>query len=479
VRSILREFFVYGVGDALVKLALFLTLPLYTRILSPGDYGVLTFLLTAVALSVAVLGVGSDSVYARFFFAEGGTDGRRVLTTTWMAFLGGWSAIAVAVACLTAAPIAQAAFGAGGHATAVVLALAAVPCILVNVISGQVLRNQFRPTAFVLTNLGATVVEVGLGLLLATAAHLGVNGFLGGILAAEAGMVPIRLWMARGLLQRSFSPHLLRRLVAYGAPLVPASVAYWAVATADRFLLARMSGLRELGLYGVANAVSGVLLLAVGAVGQAWSPRAVALYEQRRAEAPRLFGRALTLLLGGMGALCVGVTVFADRIVAVMAAPAYRSAASAVAPLALALVAYAATQITVSGITLTGRTRYVAIHSVAAAAVNIGLCLALIPRYGMIGAAWATTAAYLLLAILYLVTSQRLWAVEYEVRRALALCVAIAAFALTARVLPGLPAVLDVAMRGAYCLIFVGFAIAVTGLRAGDVRVRAAVLAHG
>ena len=64
------------------------------------------------------------------------------------------------------------------------------------------------------------------------------------------------------------------------------------------------------------------------------------------------------------------------------------------------------------------RTQYIALHAWVAAVLNVALNLLLIPTFGMVGSAWAMAFAYLYLTIAYLVTSQRMWRVEYEVRRA-------------------------------------------------------------
>ena len=55
----------------------------------------------------------------------------------------------------------------------------------------------------------------------------------------------------------------------------------------------------------------------------------------------------------------------------------------------------------------------------AAAALNIGLNIALIPPYGMTGAAIATVAAYALMFVLTTWNAQRLYPVPYQWRRVL------------------------------------------------------------
>jgi len=56
---------VYGLGEAIVKAIAFLTLPVYTRVFAPAEYGQLSLATTVVGLVATVLALGGDSAYAR------------------------------------------------------------------------------------------------------------------------------------------------------------------------------------------------------------------------------------------------------------------------------------------------------------------------------------------------------------------------------------------------------------------------------
>jgi O-antigen/teichoic acid export membrane protein len=79
-----------------------------------------------------------------------------------------------------------------------------------------------------------------------------------------------------------------------------------------------------------------------------------------------------------------------------------------------------------AGISIVRQTRVIARISIVAAAFNIALNFALIPPFGMVGAAIATAAAYVLLAGLYYRSAQRLYRTPYELSK-VALAVGIAA----------------------------------------------------
>jgi O-antigen/teichoic acid export membrane protein len=138
----------------------------------------------------------------------------------------------------------------------------------------------------------------------------------------------------------------------------------------------------------------------------------------------------------------------------------------------------ASTQITAGGISLTKRTHYLAVYAWTAALINVGLNVLFDARFGMLGAAWATAVAYVALTLLYLVTSQRLWQVEYEVRRSLSLVGLILLFCLGAQVLPSGLSPTVIAAKAVFCLAFIGAAFALRALDRREILVARLALAR-
>ena len=431
-----RDILVYGVGEVLAKAFGLITLPLYTRIFSPDEYGVLSVVLTIAGLVLAIVALGGDSAFIRYFMAVRTPEERQTITSTWIGFLAAWSAVAILVVLPLSGEIGRVATGTPSAGGAVAIAMLWTPVRLINMMCGQLLRNEFRATAYIVLNVLALGLIVAGSVIGAVVLQLGIEGVLLGTLAGELAILPLRLFSARHMLRWRFSRRWLRRLVSYGAPLVPTSLAYWVFTTSDRVLLSNLSTLEQVGLYSVAVSSVGVANIAIMALGQGWSPHAIHAYETDEAWARNLFGRMFTYILAGFGLLAVAMAVFADELIGLLAGSGFEGAADAIPPLALGMVAYASTHVTAGGISLAGRTAYLAVYSWAAAVVNVLLCVVLIPPFGMIGAAWATTAAYVALTIGYGMTSHRLWAFGYDWRRALTILALTVAAVLAGPLLP-------------------------------------------
>jgi O-antigen/teichoic acid export membrane protein len=114
---------------------------------------------------------------------------------------------------------------------------------------------------------------------------------------------------------------------------------------------------------------------------------------------------------------------------------------------ALAVLFQGVYLLTSIGLNLMKQTMYYPVATISAAVANIALNFALIPRFGLIGAAWANTAAYALQAAMAFAFSQRFYPLTYEYGR-LARIAVVGAIAFVAGIaLPPLSPILAIPLR--------------------------------
>ncbi len=483
--SLPRDLLVYGIGEISVKAFGLITLPIYTRVFSPEEFGVMGIVLTLSALLMTLLSLGSDAAYVRFFFEARTLDERQLITSTWIGFLACWGVGATLLFLPLSHDLGRLATGQVGTGGLVAIGLLIAPIRLINLMLGQVLRNEFRATSYTVLNIAGLALSIAYIMIAIFVLEFGIAGVLIGMILGEVTILPFRAWSTRDMFAWRFSSKLLLRLLAFGLPIVPASLAYWVFTASDRVLLGNLASLEEVGLYGVAASLVSLTTIAITALGQAWGPHAVLAYEVSRTEAGRLFGRMMTYVLAAFGLLAVGITNFSYELVDAVAGDKFRGAADAVAPLALGVVAYATTQITSGGITLTRRTGFLALYAGIAAVVNVGLNVLLIPPFGLIGAAWATAFTYLTLTLGYLITSQRLWPIEYERRRGLVIVALTVVFVAGTSIFDPQPVALTaqffglVAWKVLYCGAYVAGLFLLRGLDSREVGLARGLLGIG
>jgi O-antigen/teichoic acid export membrane protein len=453
-----KQTLVYGLSGVSLQLVGLLTLPIFARAFSPRDYGVLELASvgSSVALTLVDAGMASASQRSFYDYDDSRIARRRQVISTALVFSTILACLIALVVILERDPISQWLFDGEQRDTLVIVVAVSLPLINGANLARQTMRLRFRAWRFVISSVLAAAVSAAVGVVAVTVFDSGVTGVFVGIVVGNTLAMGYGLIVIRGDLSHSFSRYELRRMLAYGVPLIPTALALWGLAFLDRIMLSRLSTLDEVGQYAVSNRVASVLTLAVVAFTTAVGPQFFSLYSTDPELEKLIRARVLTYLTV---ALCFGgicLALFAQEIIDVVA-PGYDRAYEAVGLLLLAIIAFALSSVTMAGISYTRRPTFFAIGAGTAFAVHVALNFALMPSIGMLGAALSTLVAYGLLALLYLVVSQRLYPTRYEGRK-VAVTLALASAIGVLGVVPLGPRASEVAIK---LLAILGFVVGI------------------
>ena len=173
-------------------------------------------------------------------------------------------------------------------------------------------------------------------------------------------------------------------MLRYGLPLVPSGAALWGLALLDRLILERLDGLDEVGLYGVANRVASVLHCSPSSPSRRPGGPSSSRCTPRTRREERRVRPACWPTWGSRSSAGAGRSgLFAEEALDIVA-PGYEGAApNAVVPARrLGRLPGRRRGRGLAGITIARSRRPLATHTVAALAVNVALCFALIPPIG-------------------------------------------------------------------------------------------------
>jgi O-antigen/teichoic acid export membrane protein len=262
---------------------------------------------------------------------------------------------------------------------------------------------------------------------------MGVLGVLLGNAIGAGVVAGAFLWTARGDFRGSFSPKLLREILAFGLPLIPTTVSFWVLQVSDRYFLEHMAHGDEVGHYALANRVSDLLRFAfILPFSTAWGAYCIQIAAQQDGRA--LAGRISGAYLAALCALGSALVIVAPVAIGAFADPSYGDSIRVVAPLVYGNALYGAAHVLNLGLVVAKRTKTLAAATGIGALVNLLLNLLWIPRYGMDGAAYATVVSYFVVAVATWRSSSRLYAVPLPWRSlvpTVAGCSALVAISLT------------------------------------------------
>jgi O-antigen/teichoic acid export membrane protein len=410
---------VYGFGSVASKLIAIALLPIVLRYLTPTSYGIAEVVLVLVLFTSAFVKLGLQNAMMRFSFDapehERDEVAARVVRTTFALTLG---SLAVFSAVLLAFDNQIAAFflQRADRADLVWYAVLGLWSSVVYATITATFRIQKRPRAFLCISLGNVVASAVLILYFITDLGMGVRGLLLGNFLGYLAVVPIAAWMQRSWLVPRIDRSLVRPMLRFALPTIPIAVAFQALTLIDRTAITRLGGgLEELGIYGLAARFAAVVLIAVTALQLSWQPFAYSIQDDD--EARRSYAIVTSWFAAGMGWIVAGMALLADPVVRVLGPPAYYDAARLVPILALAAGIYGAYFLVGIGASRVKRTGWHAAVAGGAVLVSLVLNLLLVPQWGAMGAAVAALGANGTLAGLMLLRSQRVFHVDYELRR--------------------------------------------------------------
>ena len=426
LKRLARHSAIYGLGGLVSRLVAIFLLPLYTAYLEPADLGSVGVLLALTAVLVTILRGGISSAFFRFYFDSKETARRLLVLRTSFWFTMASATAGLAAGLLLAEPIADL-LALGDQENLVRAAFVGLWAQMNYEQLTALFRVEERSLAFLAASLANIAITVGATVVLVVALEQGALGVIVGNFIGTLAVYLALLGYRREQLGLQFDRPLLREMQRFGVPLVPAALALIAVNFSDRFFLSHMSSLSEVGRYELGVRIASAMVLLLTAFRTAWPAFAYSIDDED--EARRTYAFVLTYLVAIASWVALALGLLAPWLVQVLAPAneAFWAGERVVAPLAFAAAAYAGYIVVAIGVGRARRTQFNWVVTGAAAVLNVVLNVALIPRYGMEGAAAATVAAYALLFVAMAWHAQRIYPVPYQWRRvATALAAAVA-----------------------------------------------------
>jgi O-antigen/teichoic acid export membrane protein len=459
-----RHSLVYGLGGLVSRIVAVLLLPVYTHFLTPADYGKIETIVALTTLLGIVLRAGISSAFFRFYFDADDDASRRTVLRTSFWFTMGGGTLGLLLLLALADPISDVLFGTDSAANLVRAAGVALWATVNYEQLTSLFRVEERSLAFVGASLANVFLTIGVTLLLVVELDKGAVGVIVGNFSGTLLVYLALLGFRREQLGLELNRDLLRAMNRFGIPLVPTALFLWVTNFSDRFFLVKLSDVAQAGLYSVGVRVASAMVLLLTAFRMAWPAFAYSIREDEHAK--RTYAFVLTYMTVVSSWVALVLTLLAPWLVRLLAAPRFAEASRVVGPLAFASVAFGAYIVIAIGVGRIRRTQFNWVVTGVSAAVNVVLNLTLIPPYGMMGAAVATVAAYVTMALGMAWWSQRVYPVPYQWRR-----VATAALAAVALAAGG--KALDVGLAGAFvlCALY-PLALAVLGFTSREERRR-------
>jgi O-antigen/teichoic acid export membrane protein len=399
----------YTASSVISKLIAVALLPLYTAYLTPADYGAAEVLITAVIAASIVIRLGIIEALLRFYY-EAGEDPDEVVRTSFASLF--WTTTAgLALALPFAGPVSELLLD-RSEPGLVRIAIFGLWVFTMYEFLLALFRLDERAKAFFAFTVTNVLVTIPVTVWLVVAEDEGARGLLLGQYATGAAFLALLLVAQRRRIGLLPDWGLLRRLIRFGLPTMPAELSLYSLNFIDRVLVVRLVGLADAGLYSLSVKFAQAVNVLVKGFQLAWPPLAYSIRDDD--EARRAYAVIVTWFVSVTAFVVAGMWLLSRWIVRALAAPEFFGSYETIGLVSTGVMLYALYLVLVVVLGRTGRTEYNFPATAAGTVANIGLNLLLLPSMGIAGAGVSLVASYAVVLVLMYVFTQRLFPVPYE-----------------------------------------------------------------
>lgn len=392
-RSFVSHAATYAIGNIARRFVGFVMLPIYTRFLTPADYGVIGLLTFALALLEPLLGARLGWAIPKFYFDATDDRGRREVIWGALGLTGAASAVSVIVLVLMRNEAALILFGNRKYALALGLFAVTLLSQPIEQAGTTYLRLRERSGLFLLFSVAKLLLQLVLNLLLVVYWRGGVVGVvLSAVISSAFIGIGSTIYVAMHDAP-AFEWQVTRRMMQFSWPLWLSGLAGLYIGASGGLFLRVFATLSDVGRLELALRFAiTVSLLLWAPFSQHWEP--MSFQYCRQPDGKQKFQVAFIVISALMFVGGLGISIFAEPVIRLMASRAFYAAAGVVPILTFGVILDRLRSFFDFSFMLTGRTSIRSLYQYGTAVVITILYVAFIPKFGLNGAAAAQCLAY-------------------------------------------------------------------------------------
>ena len=411
----------YTIGNLLIKGLAFLSIPIFSNLLSTADYGVFNTYSAYMSLFTVVISLGLPSSIRTAHYDFGERSKEYISCGALLIVMNLGLFLALGALCRQALEL----YGGLKRSLVFLAVLSSFGSALLSYYNSH-LSMEYKSREFLAISFFYSFSSIALSILL-ICTHRGEAGYywraLGNTLPMllVAAYVLFRLWRReRPRVRREYARYGLR----FGLPLIPHDLSRIVLSQFDRIMIAQSVGDAQAGLFSFACNLGLPIEVLTTSIDTAWCPW---LFERlREGDYARIRRRAFDIaMLMSVGASAL--MLISPELIRLLSAPGYWESRYVAVPIVLSMY-FAFLYILPAGVEYyLKKTQYIAAGTMAVAVLNVLLNALCIPRFGYVAAAYTTVVSYALYYLFHTLLSRRLfgrWVVESGGLFALIGCVA-------------------------------------------------------
>lgn len=381
-----KNTFIYSIGNILPKAASFLLLPIYTKYLSTEDYGIVSCMLALQPILTIIFSLALDSSIFRLYHDCKGKDVKQTFLST-IFYSSVFLSIFNIVLLFTFQSYIEMIYSNIDffpYYSTIILYVSISN--LFNLPKKYLMLNE-KASLFVVLSILQFCITAALILWFLIKLNSGAYGYLKGYLISSALFLPIYLAITFKFISFKFSFNILKQIAAFSFPLIPTLLSAWVLDLSDRIFIERYFTLSDVGIYSLSYKIASIILIVSLSIDKAYRPLFFKLAKDEKTGTIYTYNNTIFILITF---LCFIISLFSKEIIVLFFSSNYYNAYKYIPLIAFSYIFSVLGGLVARNFEQSKKTTNNMYIYLVSLVINILLNFALIPRFGVYGAAFAT-----------------------------------------------------------------------------------------
>lgn len=378
----------YTIGNFLIKGITFLTVPLFSRLLVPADYGMVNIYLSYETIVSLILGLGLHASIksAKYEFKNLDEYCSSIL----------WFSIKNLCVVLFFVNVFFSIFSKYINFSRTIINIMLIQGVCDSIILtyNNRVSLDYKYIKFLIISASNTILNIGLSLFLIIFVF-GNNRYMGRILGLSLATILVTVYVVHIFFKES-KPTNNKEYINYGLklslPLVPHGLSQVLLSQFDRIMIKSMIGFTEAGIYSFCSNISLIPTIIYNSIDQVWMTW---FFEQMNKEDYLSINRRSKKMLLMFSLIICFFTAFSPEMIMILAPKAYWNSIYCIIPIIMSSYFIFLYSFPSYVEYYFKKTKMIAIGSISAAVINVVLNYIFIKLFGYTAAAYTTLVAYI------------------------------------------------------------------------------------
>lgn len=411
----------YGIGNLFIRSVSFILLPFYSNLISTSEFGDYALLMSVYAIISVLYQFGMHGALNKFYIEEKTEERKKIIFSTLLNLIILFGVILTVIFSLTSTEISEIVFNSNRYSSLFILVFNA---LFLETICYYILlllkTKELSKPAVIYSGIGA-ILNLIFNVIFVFIYRLSIAGIIFAQLASSMFLLLILSRVISKEYVIRIDKNITKILLKFAYPLMFAGFLSAAVDVADRFILNYFLGTSEVGIYSLAYRIAMVMNVFVISFRTAWSPYSLNLFYTN--DYKKSYGSTLSKLVAIGCVILLLLSLFSRYLFEIniggiiLFNPVYKSG---IVILPLVLIGYI-----FSGISsfysvypyISNKSYHFLASDFIAFISNIIINIIFIPKYGIIGAAFATAMGFLLGAAYLFFISRGQIKIDYQTKK--------------------------------------------------------------